>query len=49
LIINDLIRFEKFNDPVGERPYKSDASRVIFPIPYQALSTNPNLQQNFGY
>ncbi len=46
---NDLIRFEKFNDPVGERPYKSDASRVIFPIPYQALSTNPNLQQNFGY
>lgn len=46
---NDLIRFEKFNDPVLERPTKSDASRVVFPIPNIALSSNPNLQQNVGY
>lgn len=46
---NDLVRFEKFNDPVGERPTKSDASRVVFPIPNIALSSNPNLKQNTGY
>jgi starch-binding outer membrane protein, SusD/RagB family len=46
---NDLIRFEKFNDPVLERPNKSDASRVVFPIPNIALSSNPNLHQNVGY
>ncbi len=46
---NDLIRFGKFNDPVDQRSVKSDASRVIFPIPVQAVSTNPNLKQNFGY
>lgn len=46
---NDLIRFEKFNDPVLERPTKSDPSRVLFPIPNIALSSNPNLKQNTGY
>jgi starch-binding outer membrane protein, SusD/RagB family len=46
---NDLIRFEKFNDPVVERNSKSDPTRVIFPIPNIALSSNPNLKQNFGY
>lgn len=46
---NDLVRYEKFNDPVGERPTKSDPSRVVFPIPNIALSSNPNLKQNFGY
>ena len=46
---NDLIRFEKFNDPVMERPLKSDPSRVVFPIPVIALSSNPNLKQNLGY
>lgn len=46
---NDLVRFEKFNDPVGERPTKSDPSRVLFPIPNIALSSNPNLKQNTGY
>lgn len=46
---NDLIRFEKFNDPVMERPTKSDPSRVLFPIPNIALSSNPNLKQNTGY
>lgn len=46
---NDLIRFEKFNAPVGERPATSDPSRVVFPIPNIALSSNPNLKQNPGY
>ncbi len=46
---NDLIRFEKFNDPVMERSVKSDGTRVVFPIPNIALSSNPNLHQNAGY
>lgn len=46
---NDLVRFEKFNDPVDQRASKSDASKVVFAIPVQAVSTNPNLKQNFGY
>ena len=46
---NDLIRFGKFNDPVNERAVKSDGTRVVFPIPLIALSSNPNLKQNSGY
>lgn len=46
---NDLIRFGKFNEPVMERPGTSGAFRVVFPIPNIALSSNPNLKQNFGY
>lgn len=46
---NDMVRFGVFNDPVGERPTASDPSRVVFPIPNIALSSNPNLKQNFGY
>lgn len=46
---NDLIRFGKFNDPVQERSGASGAFRVVFPIPNNALSSNPNLKQNFGY
>lgn len=46
---SDLIRFGKFNDPVNERPSSSGAFRVVFPIPNIALSSNPNLTQNFGY
>ena len=46
---NDLIRFGRFNEPVGERPTASAPYRVIFPIPNIALSSNPNLKQNFGY
>lgn len=46
---NDLIRFEKFNAPVGERPIQSAPTRVVFPIPNIALSSNPNLTQNSGY
>lgn len=46
---NDMIRFGVFNAPVGERPAASDPSRCVFPIPNIALSSNPNLKQNFGY
>lgn len=46
---NDLVRFGKFNDPVGERPSASGSNKVVFPIPNIALSSNPNLKQNFGY
>jgi hypothetical protein len=46
---NDLIRFEKFNDPVDQRPAKTDKSKTIYPIPQRAVDTNPNLKQNAGY
>jgi len=46
---NDMIRYGRFNDPVIERASTSDAFRVVFPIPNIALSSNPNLKQNFGY
>ena len=46
---NDMIRFGVFNQPVDQRPNASDPSRVVFPIPNIALSSNPNLKQNFGY
>lgn len=46
---NDLIRFGKFNDPVGERPSASDGTRCVYPIPNISLSSNPNLHQNVGY
>jgi hypothetical protein len=46
---NDMIRFGVFNAPVGERPNASAASKVLFPIPNIALSSNPKLTQNVGY
>ena len=46
---NDLIRFGKFNDPVDQRPSASAGTKVVFPIPNIALSSNPNLTQNAGY
>jgi starch-binding outer membrane protein, SusD/RagB family len=46
---NDLIRFGVFNAPTQGRPSSSDAFKVVFPIPTIALSSNPNLKQNFGY
>ena len=46
---NDMIRFGVFNAPVQERPSASEAYKVVFPIPTIALSSNPNLKQNFGY
>ena len=45
----DMIRFGVFNAPVGERPVASDPSRCVYPIPTVALSSNPNLKQNYGY
>ncbi|MEJ8817193.1 RagB/SusD family nutrient uptake outer membrane protein [Lacibacter sp. H407] len=46
---NDMIRFGIFNSPVQERPNASEAFKVVFPLPNIALSSNPNLKQNFGY
>jgi len=46
---NDLVRWSVFNNPVIERTSPSDPSRCVFPIPNIALSSNPNLKQNFGY
>jgi len=46
---NDLIRFEKFNDPVDQRPVKTAKTRTLYPIPQRAVDTNPNLKQNAGY
>ncbi|WP_162996408.1 RagB/SusD family nutrient uptake outer membrane protein [Mucilaginibacter celer] len=46
---NDLIRFEKFNDPVDQRPAKTDKTKTVYPIPQRAVDTNPNLKQNAGY
>ena len=45
----DMIRFGVFNNPVQERPTASDGFKVVYPIPNIALSSNPNLKQNFGY
>lgn len=45
----DMIRFGVFNKPVQERPQASDGFKVVYPIPNIALSSNPNLKQNFGY
>jgi starch-binding outer membrane protein, SusD/RagB family len=46
---NDMIRFGAFNAPVQERPNASEGYKVVYPIPTLALSSNPNLKQNFGY
>ena len=46
---NDLIRFGKFNVPVDQRPSTSAGTKVLFPIPNIAISSNPNLKQNAGY
>lgn len=44
----DLIRYEKFAETWHEKT-STDPTRVLFPIPSQALSSNPNLVQNEGY
>jgi starch-binding outer membrane protein, SusD/RagB family len=53
---NDMIRFGTFLEPLpaapgttSTRPVKSGPERLIFPIPNQQLSVNPNLVQNPGY
>jgi len=48
----DQVRFETFTGDESTWTGKetpSDASRVLFPIPQQALDSNPNLEQNAGY
>ncbi len=44
----DLIRFGRFLDAYAEKP-ASGTERLLFPIPANALATNPNLTQNPGY
>lgn len=46
---NDMVRYGVFTKPVQERPTESAGYKVVFPIPNIALSSNPNLKQNFGY
>lgn len=45
---SDQIRFGQFTNAWSEKE-ASDDHRVLFPIPQQAMDTNPNLQQNSGY
>lgn len=44
----DLIRFGVYTKPWGLKP-TDDAKYIVFPVPAQALSANPNLKQNNGY
>jgi hypothetical protein len=47
---NDLIRFGKYNDPIGTtRPNKASDVYNLFPIPQDQINANPNLVQNAGY
>ncbi len=46
---NDQIRFGTLLDPVDQRSEKSDRTKLVYPIPAEALATNPNLSQNPGY
>lgn len=46
---NDLVRFGAFNSPTQGRTSASEGFKVVYPIPTIALSSNPNLKQNFGY
>lgn len=44
----DLIRFGVFLKPWQYKP-SDDPKNLLFPIPNQALASNPNLKQNPGY
>lgn len=46
---NDLIRFNKFNDPVINRTATTAVSKRLFPIPQKEIEINPLLTQNEGY
>lgn len=46
---NDQIRFNSFLGTWQEKPSPSDKTRLLFPIPSEAISTNPELEQNPGY
>ena len=45
----DQIRFGTFTSNTWEYKEVTDPYRVLFPIPQQALDSNPNLVQNPGY
>jgi hypothetical protein len=44
----DQIRFGTFTTPWHEKS-STESHRVLFPIPQQAIDSNPNLKQNKGY
>lgn len=44
----DLLRFGVYLTPWGLKP-TDDPKNLVFPIPTQALASNPNLKQNPGY
>lgn len=44
----DQVRFGTFDDTWSYKT-NTDATRVLYPIPQQALDSNPNLKQNPGY
>jgi starch-binding outer membrane protein, SusD/RagB family len=44
----DQVRFGTFDDTWSNKTI-TDATRVLYPIPQQALDSNPNLKQNAGY
>lgn len=46
---NDQIRFGNFLGTWQEKNSPSTSVRLLFPIPSEALSTNPELDQNPGY
>jgi starch-binding outer membrane protein, SusD/RagB family len=45
----DMIRFGQYLMPFQEKDYTSDPKYLVFAIPAQQLSVNPNLKQNPGY
>lgn len=46
---NDEIRFGTFMNAAQEKPVTGSPAFILFPIPPEALGTNPNLIQNPGY
>ncbi|MBM3416999.1 MAG: RagB/SusD family nutrient uptake outer membrane protein [Bacteroidetes bacterium] len=46
---NDMVRFGKFLAARTLKPGVSDNARLLFPIPNEQLTINPNLTQNPGY
>jgi len=44
----DQVRFGTFDDTWSFKTV-TEATRVLFPVPQQALDSNPNLSQNAGY
>ena len=45
----DMIRFKKFLLPFQGKNYSADPKYLLYPIPFQQLSSNSNLSQNKGY